>query len=113
MLKSIPELVKEIRPNLHCISAESAANEIKQNNGILIDVRELGEVAENPAPESINIPRGILEMKTPTLYPNADTPLYIHCATGARATLAAEQLRRIGYNKVSIITCDLETICNC
>jgi rhodanese-related sulfurtransferase len=111
MLKTIPELVQEIRQHVRCVSAEIAYGEIKQNRGILIDVREAVEVAEKPVPESINIPRGVLEMKVSTLYPSEDHSLYIHCATGARATLAAEQLQRIGYRRVSVITCDLETIC--
>lgn len=111
MLKSIPELVQEIRQHIRCLTADVANEELMQTGGVIIDVREPGEVADSPAPNSINIPRGLLEMKASALYPNAETPIYIHCATGARATLAAEQLQRLGYGKVSVITCDLETIC--
>jgi len=110
VLKTIPELIQEIRKYTRCVSAEIANNEIGQNQGILIDVREPIEVAEKPVPQSVNIPRGVLEMKVNALYPSEETPLYIHCATGARATLAAEQLQRIGYQQVSVITCDLEAI---
>jgi len=111
MLKTIQELVQEIRGHLRCVTAKVANTEIQQNRGIVIDVREPVEVAERPVPQSVNIPRGVLEMKVSALYPNEEIPLYIHCATGARATLAAEQLQRIGYRQVSVITCDLETIC--
>ena len=37
-------------------------------------------------------------------------PIYLHCATSARATLSAEQLTRLGYTNVSVITCDVDTI---
>ena len=111
MLKSIPELVKEIQPNLRCIDASTAMNEIKKNKGVIIDVREPSEVAENPAPLSTNIPRGLIEMKATIMFPQEDTPIYLHCATGARATFAGEQLQRIGYSAVSVITCSLDKVC--
>lgn len=111
MLKSIPELIKEIRVNLRCISASEAFLEMKDNQGILIDVREPAEFAEKQSDGAINIPRGLLEMKASASYPDSATRIYIHCATGARASLAAEQLQRIGYTQVTVITCDLEAIC--
>ena len=109
-LKTIPDLIKEIRPLLRCISLESALKELRSNNGVIIDVREPSEVLESPSPNSINIPRGIIEMKMTELYPNPEQAIYVHCATGARATLSAEQLKRLGYQNVNVITCDLETI---
>ena len=111
MLKTIPDLVQEIRPSIRCVTAEQAKQEMTNNGGIMIDVREPMEVAEHPTPGAINIPRGVLEMKVSELHPHEETRLYIHCATGARATLSAEQLMRIGYQQVSVITCDIESIC--
>jgi rhodanese-related sulfurtransferase len=110
MLKTIPELVQEVRPGLRCISAAEAMAELANNHGTLIDVREAIEAGQNPVKGATNIPRGILEMRLPMMHPDAGTPLYIHCATGARATLAGEQLQRLGYKSVSVITCNLETI---
>jgi len=112
MLKSIPALVQEIRANLRCIDASTAMEEIKKCNGVLIDVREPAEFAEKPAPLSTNIPRGLIEMKVATMFPKEDTPIYLHCATGARATFAGEQLQRMGYNTVSVITCSLDEVCS-
>ena len=110
MLKTIPSIVTEIRKNIPTINASDDFTECQTNAGVIIDVREPSEVQESAVKGSINIPRGLLEMKMLTLYPNANLPLYIHCATGARATFSAEQLKRIGYNNVKIITCDLNTI---
>lgn len=112
MLKPILELIQEVRINLRCITAQQAMTEVQHNNGLLLDVRETSEVSEKQTPSSVNVPRGVLEMNMLTSYPNPDLPIYIHCATGARASLAAEQLQRIGYLKVSVITCDLETVCD-
>lgn len=110
MLKTIPSIVTEIRKNIPTINASDAFTECKTNAGVIIDVREPNEVQLSAVKGSINIPRGLLEMKVLALYPDANLPLYIHCATGARATFSAEQLKRIGYNNVKIITCDLNTI---
>ena len=111
MLTPLPELVAAARANLRCVDAEVAIREIQENNGTIIDVREPVEVSATPAPHSINIPRGILEMKVMDIVPEASHPLYVHCATGGRATLAAEQLERLGYEQVSVITCTIDVVC--
>ena len=110
MLKTVPELVAEARADLRCVDAETAMAEVNENQGTIIDVRELVEVEQLDAPHSLNIPRGILEMKIPELVPDENHPLYLHCATGGRATLAAEQLVRLGYQNVSVITCPIDTV---
>ena len=110
MLKTLPELVAEARAHLRCLDAETAIGEIKANKGTIVDVREPVEVSATPAPHSVNIPRGILEMKVEQVIPDADHPIYLHCASGGRATLAAEQLHRLGYTNVSVITCPIDTV---
>ena len=113
MLINIPELLKEVHANITLISAEQAKTVLEQADSLLIDVREPAEFAQQAAENAINIPRGILEMKMLTLYPDEHKTIVIHCATSARASLAAEQLQRIGYKNVSVISCKLETICEC
>jgi len=110
MLKPMPELIMEVSKNVRRLDSANAYKEARQNNGVLIDVREPQEAMNDGVPQSVNIPRGIVEMKVPELVPDADAPIYIHCAAGGRACLAAEQLQRIGYKKVTAITCVPETI---
>ena len=112
MLKTIPQLVAEARENTKTLSASEALPECMQCQGILIDVWERDEYSQKSVTHAINIPRGILEMQIVNLCPKADTPIFIHCATGGRATLAAEQLQRLGYNKVTVISCKLEDVYN-
>lgn len=111
MLRPIPEIISAARQNLRCLSAEEAFVEQAANEGLIVDVREPAEVADKPAPNSVNIPRGILEMKLSSSHPDPEQTIYIHCASGARATLAAEQLHRLGYNDVTVITCAIDTVC--
>lgn len=110
MLKPVPELIKEVAANVRRIDADTAANELTQNNGLLIDVREPGEFQTKAVNGAVNFPRGLLEMKTLEMEKDANRPIYLHCATAARATLGAEQLQRIGYTQVAVITSDLDAI---
>jgi phage shock protein E len=110
MLKTIPELLHEAKKNVRCISASVAASEIKENHGLLVDVREPSEHQEKSAVGAINIPRGLLEMKLIESEKDPLRAIYLHCATSARAILSAEQLSRIGYQKVSAITCNMDII---
>lgn len=111
MLRTVPELLAEVRAELRLLDAQAAMLEVADNNGTVIDVREPAEVLEKPAASSVNIPRGILEMLVTEKIKDADHPIYIHCASGARATLAAEQLERIGYKSVTVISCAIDSVC--
>lgn len=110
MLKTVPELVAEARAGLRCVDAATAMEEIKGNDGTIVDVREMVEVHNLTAPRSVHIPRGILEMKIVEVIPDESHPIYLHCATGGRATLAAEQLVKMGYTQVSVVTCPVSTV---
>ena len=111
MLTPIPDLLKMITPNQRRIDAEQAKKELEQNKGLLIDVREPAEHATKAAIGAINIPRGLLEMKLMEIEKDAARPIYLHCASGARATLSAEALTRVGYENVTVITCKAEDVC--
>jgi len=111
MLKTIPEVITEARQSLNTITAADAAEKCKNDNGIIIDVREPAEFAEKAGSNTINIPRGLLEMIMLQTYPDENLAIFIHCATGARATFAAEQLKRVGYNNVWVVTSMLEDVC--
>jgi phage shock protein E len=111
MLTPIPDLLKTIIPNQRRIDAKQAKQELAENKGLLIDVREPAEHEKNAVPDATNIPRGLLEMKLMELEKDATRPIYLHCASGARATLSAEAITRVGYENVTVITCDAEKIC--
>jgi rhodanese-related sulfurtransferase len=111
MLKTIPEIISIAKKSVNTITAADAATQCKQEKGIIIDVREPGEFADKAGSNTINIPRGLLEMKMLAMYSDENLAIFIHCATGARAILAAEQLNRVGYKNVWAVTCVLEDVC--
>ncbi len=111
MLKTVPELVKEIRQTTQTISAIKAYLLAKKEESLFIDVREPLEVDNSPVAGSINLPRGILEMNIAKISSDEDSLIFLHCATGGRATFAAEQLTRLGYKHVWAITCPHNDVC--
>jgi len=112
MLKTIPDVIAQAKVAITVVSAEEAVQLSQQKSGLIIDVREPSEYAEKSAKGVINIPRGLLEMKMLKMHPQEDLAIFIHCATGARAIFSAEQLKRVGYTDVSVITSSLDDICN-
>ena len=107
MLKSVSELVAEAAGTVEKISMEDA---LKIENVVVIDVRELQEASQRPIAGSIKIPRGVLEMKITEHTQDPSTPICLHCASGARATLAAEQLLRLGLTNVKAINSGIDEI---
>lgn len=65
-------------------------------DSIILDVRNKAEVATGAIPNSINIPLEELEQKLAEL--PKDKNIVIHCATGARAEMAYNVLKKAGIN---------------
>ena len=115
-LKTVEEIVKEARSSAEFISPEEAKNLLSNNNTLIIDVREPAEHNEASIPHAINIPRGVLEMKIASLAPTAEHAIFIHCATGGRASLSYHALKAMGYSNVRVIDGTFDVIhakCSC
>lgn len=110
MLTPITEILAELRQKLRCIDAKSAVAELATNKGLLIDVREPAEHLIKAAIGAINIPRGLIEMKLMEVEKDPSRPIYLHCASSARALLSAEQIKRVGYENVSVISCNVDDV---
>jgi rhodanese-related sulfurtransferase len=107
---TLPELIQQTTGDVRTVDIETAQAEMAADGGVLIDVREAGEVAAAPTPGATPIPRGVLEIKIHELADGADMPIYLHCASGGRARLCAAQLKRMGYMKVTAVTCPADRI---
>jgi len=107
---SVPELIQSVSQSVRKLDAASGIEECSQINGLLIDVREPAEAQALPTKSTAVIPRGVLEMKIGELASDPAHPIYLHCAAGARAILAAEQLQRLGYTNVTAIAASANEI---
>ena len=112
MLIPIPDLVNQIKQTVKLVTASEAIIKCQELSGVIIDVREPDEVNGKVTAGTVNIPRGVLEMKMPMLYPDVNQAIFIHCASGIRAIFSAEQLQRLGYKNVWAITCGIDDVCH-
>lgn len=111
MIKSPGELVAEAKKQCRLLTPKEAADiAAGSDEVVVIDVREPGEAAEGALKGSVNIPRGVLEMKIEKAVPAENTPLLLHCAKGGRASLAACALKSMGYTDVSVIDAAFDDI---
>ena len=111
MLKSTDELIREAQQQIDCVNVEQALDICQQHpDAVIIDVREADSAAASCLSRSINISRGLLEMKVQKQCPDPDTVILTHCAGGGRASLAANTLRQMGYRNVHAITAPFEDI---
>ncbi|WP_078427965.1 rhodanese-like domain-containing protein [Alkalihalobacterium alkalinitrilicum] len=86
---------------------EMTANEVlellkSENEVIIIDVREVAEVAAGKILGSINIPLGLLEFRMHELDKTKD--YIIVCRSGARSATAVNFLDNYGYNVTNLIS---------
>ena len=111
MIKTAGELISKAQTKINCVDAKAAKLLYQNsNNSIIIDVREASNYEELSLNDSINIPRGLIEMKIGKHCPNPETLILTHCAAGGRASLTALTIQQMGYSNVHAITATFEEI---
>ena len=111
MIKTAGDLISEAQTQINCVDAISAKS-LYQNsvNAVIIDVREAQNAENSKLKDSINISRGLIEMKIAKHCPGSETLILTHCGGGGRASLAALTLQKMGYTNVHAITATFEDI---
>jgi rhodanese-related sulfurtransferase len=66
-----------------------------------IDVREDHEWEQGHAAAAEHLGRGILERDIEQVVPDKDAEIVLYCGGGYRSALAADNLQRMGYRRVS------------
>lgn len=112
MTKSMKDLIADAKSRVETVSPHEAQSGA-QANDLIVDVREPAELKTDGAVDgAVHIPRGLLESNADPdtgkgndrliTKRNADGRVHVLCASGARATLAADCLRAMGYNATVI-----------
>jgi rhodanese-related sulfurtransferase len=110
---SIDRYVAEVRETINTVGMDEYLAAVKNLNGaLLLDVREEDEFKTGHVPGVVNIPRGLLEFRIWKAlgYPasiDMNRKIYVQCATGNRATLAAKQLKDIGFTDVTAVVMEV------
>src|SRR5438876_3041084 len=66
----------------------------------LIDVREESEWAKDHLPGAIHLGKGIIERDIEERLPDTAATMVLYCGGGYRSALAADNLRKMGYENV-------------
>lgn len=106
--KPAAHLVAEAKSHAARLSPENVAAAMRHGDALLVDIRESEERAEyGLIAGTIRLPRGMLKFAADQrLVPGRIRPRAPHhpvCATGARAVLAADVLRQLGYADIAFL----------
>jgi rhodanese-related sulfurtransferase len=111
---SFSAYLASVRKTIKTIDMDGYLSVVKNPDGaLLIDVREDYEYKAGHIPGLINIPRGLLEFQIwRTMgYPDKvdmNRKIVVQCRTGGRATLAAADLKAIGFTDVTAVIMNIE-----
>jgi rhodanese-related sulfurtransferase len=110
---SVDEMVKEAKKGVKIVTAEELKVKIDSFEMFnLIDVREPSEYNHGYIPGAVNIPRGTIEFNissekfwesTGFYLPEKKEEFVLYCKKGSRSILAAEALKKLGFENISII----------
>lgn len=112
MSKSIKDLLADAHSRVDAIGPADA-HEARQHGDVILDVREPAELeSDGTIDNAIHIPRGLVEAQADpdtgkgndalTAKRNGGGRVHVLCASGARAALAADSLRQMGYEATVI-----------
>ncbi|MCP4255402.1 MAG: sulfurtransferase, partial [Candidatus Scalindua sp.] len=68
---------------------------------LLVDVREESEWNKGHITNAIYIGKGVIERDIEKKVGNTETEIILYCGGGFRSALAADNLQKMGYSKVS------------
>jgi rhodanese-related sulfurtransferase len=119
MAMGVKEMMQEALGSVEAISAQDMKERLDSGDvDLVIDVREPKEWEGGHVPGSVNVPRGMLELRAdpespvtdPALSANKDARVIVYClkAPGARSVLAAQTLGNMGYSNVAAMRGGLE-----
>ena len=77
---------------------------INREKAILIDVCEPAEFAQGHALGSKNIPLAELDARLPLVVKNKNLPVILVCQVGGRASRAAAQAKKLGYERAQALS---------
>ena len=111
MLKTAADLIAIAQTKIKCVNVADAKTIYQQSDGaVIVDVREADSAIKSKLNHSVNISRGLIEMKIPDQVPDPHTVILTHCGGGGRASMAAATLKEMGYENVYAITAKYDDI---
>ena len=98
-MKGMERRMAELKSVIPEVEPEEAQALLAQG-ALLVDVREVDEIANGSPAGSLRMGRGYLELRIEDRVPDKDHTLVVMCAGGVRSLFAAEALQQLGYSDV-------------
>lgn len=99
-MSSFRRLLDDTRSRIREIDPDQSER-LCRDGAVLLDVREVDEVAQGTVPGAVHIERGHLEARVEERIPDKSTPVVVMCAGGTRSAFAADTLGLLGYTNVA------------
>lgn len=94
-------LVVEAKTRIQEISVRELKEKLNRGERFhLVDVREAGEWSAGHIPGARHLCKGILERDIETTVPDTQAEIVLYCGGGFRSALAADNLQKMGYQRV-------------
>lgn len=94
------QLVDDARSRIEEIDASDMPAVLAANpDAALIDTREQNEFAAGHLKGAVWLGKGIIERDIEAHFPDHSQPLYLYCGGGFRSALAADNLKKMGYQR--------------
>lgn len=96
------KLVDDAKRRIQEITASDLQRKLEQRAPVqILDVREAEEYAAGRIPGARNLCKGILERDVESAVSDLAAEIILYCGGGFRSALAADNLQKMGYTKVS------------
>jgi rhodanese-related sulfurtransferase len=94
-------LVKEAKSRIQELTVDQVRQKQLQGDPFyFVDVREESEWQAGHAAGAIHLGKGIIERDIETVIPDKEAEIILYCGGGFRSALAADNLKKMGYQKV-------------
>jgi len=95
------KLVEQVKPHVRELTVDDVKAKVDRGDKFhLIDVREESEFAKDHLPGAIHLGKGVIERDIEQNIPDASAKIVLYCGGGFRSALAADNLRKMGYQNV-------------
>ena len=94
-------VVEYSQSNYRAVTSEEAAEFIRSDNPIVLDVRTPGEYQRGHLKDAVLIPVQVLHQNLDKLNEYKDKEILVYCATGNRSTVASKILIENGFKRIS------------
>jgi rhodanese-related sulfurtransferase len=96
------DLVNDAKRRVEEVTVDQVRDRLGRGERVqIVDVREESEWLQGRAAGAVHMSKGVIERDIEKRFPDTATELILYCGGGSRSALAADNLRKMGYSRVS------------